>query len=206
MKKLVCLLAVIALAASASAAIDVIKNGVFQGPWTADQWTVGTAEDGTAAATATVSTWVSTGATGTVTLQGNEYLEFDAYFNDSSAGRRMEAMHIVVNGNDWSYKWQQNCDTWVNGVYYPNLSDYVAPADTWVHVKIDLKDNCAPVAGLPPVITPVNFLTDNIGLIRLHPHWPNETNVSISNMAFTPEPATIALLGLGGLALIRRKR
>jgi len=205
MKKLVCLLAVIALAASASAAIDVIKNGVFQSPWTAGSWTVGTAEDGTPAATGVFSSWASTGATGTVTLAGNEYLEFDAYFNDSSAGRRMEAMHFEVNGDGgWSYKWQQNCDTWVDGVLYTGFDQWAAPADTWVHVKVDLKDNCAPLQG--PIPIPLNLYTDNIGLIRLHPHWPNATNVSISNMAFTPEPATIALLGLGGLALIRRKR
>jgi hypothetical protein len=208
MKKLVCLLAVIALAASASAAIDVITNGVFQGPWTAGDWTEGTAPDSTPAATGVFSSWASTGATGTVKLAGNEYLEFDAYFSSAQAGRRMEAMHIEVNNDGgWTYKWQQNCDTWVDGTYYPNLSDYVAPADTWVHVKIDLKDNCAgPTGGLPPVMLHLDFYNDNIGLIRLHPHYPNATDVSISNMQFTPEPATIALLGLGGLALIRRKR
>ena len=205
MKKLVFILVVFTLAASASAAIDVIKNGVFQSPWTPGGWTEGTGPDGTLAAIATVSSWVSTGATGTVTLAGNEYLEFDAYFNDAQAGRRLEAMHMEVNGDGgWSYKWQQNCDTWVDGVYYTGFDQWLAPADTWVHVKIDLKDNCAPLAGPTPI--PLDLYNDNIGLIRFHPHWPNSTDVAISNMAFTPEPATIALLGLGGLALIRRRR
>ncbi len=119
----------------------------------------------------------------------------------------MEAMHFEVNGDGgWSYKWQQNCDTWVDGVHYGSFDSWEAPADTWVHVKVDLKDNCAPTAGLPPVIIPLDFYNDNIGLIRLHPQWPEETIVIIKDMRFTPEPATIALLGFGGLALIRRKR
>jgi len=36
--------------------------------------------------------------------------------------------------------------------------------------------------------------------------WGNSMHVSLNGLYIIPEPATIALLGLGGLALIRRKR
>jgi hypothetical protein len=208
MKKLVCLVTVLAMIGVASADIDVIVNGAMQGPWTAGDFSQATV-GGRTAMQVVKSSWMSLGFNGTEpALNGLRYLEFDIYLGSGEAGRRVEAMHIDADGDEsnpgWYWKWQNPTDTWIDGSGPVNFDEWTATADTWTHVKIDLTTNCGPSG--PGGVEPFDVDTQHVGLIRFHPHWPNTTDVAISDMAFTPEPATIALLGLGGLALIRRKR
>lgn len=244
MKKLTCLLVVLALAAIASAAdIDVYTGGSATTPHFQDPYSSGPQPpyetypllwydwffdhthpiDGLATARAQGGGWktVRTDAATstyapptTLSLAGNRYLEFDAYFYGGDSrlpsgnplyrkGRRFEAMHLQVNSDaGWTYKWQTDVDMWVDDVYYSDMGAWTADANDWVHIKIDLLSNMAPLQGPSPA--QIDLYNDTVGLIRFY--VPVSADFHIRDMAFTPEPATIALLGLGGLALFRRKR
>ena len=73
------------------------------------------------------------------------------------------------------------------------------------HVVIDTSAEWDAISGMisgPSSISYVQLiLGDDAG-----PGWAGKETVYIDNVKFVPEPATMTLLGLGALALIRRKR
>ena len=73
------------------------------------------------------------------------------------------------------------------------------------HVVMDLTAEWDAISGLiagPSSISYVQLiLGDNAG-----PGWSGIENLYVDNVKIVPEPATMTLLGLGALALIRRKR
>jgi hypothetical protein len=74
-----------------------------------------------------------------------------------------------------------------------------------IHVVMDLTAEWDAISGMiagPSSISYVQLiLGDNVG-----PGWSGKETTYIDNVKIVPEPATMTLLGLGALALIRRKR
>jgi hypothetical protein len=245
MKKLVCLLAVLALAGAASAAsVAVVTDGVFQGVWnggTNDQgfgggtWTTGAAAPGGGTAIEYDGTagWVImpvtlVGGTATTDITGNRYLEYLVYYDNSvRPGVYAECFNANMNGAERQFQAQANATYTEMSNLLNVLADVpldymeggvqtnppIMVGGEWMHVKLDLLNNAWGAMGAPLEIT-------GVGAIRYATHnhtgglgWNPSAHVYISDMVFSetgdtliPEPATIALLGFGGLALIRRKR
>ena len=220
MKKLICLLAVLALAATAIAEIDVITGGTIQSPWMPAQSVTNQTFGGSPAVRwrNNAGGWMSVATNSTVwdpppavtPLAGNQYIEFDMYFDCSGTrkGRTFDCMHLQINADTgWTYKWEGgigNAGIWVDDVKV-DLSSWSADPNTWVHIKLDLLTNSQPQSP-PPNPLRIDLDNDKVGAIRFYYTSSNGTLAYTREMQFTPEPATIALLGLGGLALVRRKR
>jgi hypothetical protein len=41
---------------------------------------------------------------------------------------------------------------------------------------------------------------------KIRTMWPENAGINIDNFQVTPEPASLALIGLGGLVMMRRRR
>ena len=86
---------------------------------------------------------------------------------------------------------------WSTATYYDVAFAFSAATDTF----------SVAVNGTP-VMTDQSFLSDIVEAwqLILSSSWPTTCSQRLDDVAITPEPATLGLLGLGGLALLKRKK
>jgi hypothetical protein len=162
-------------------------------------------------------------ATSSENVSGMAYLEYVCYFDtvDGTRGAYSECTNWYINGLNSQYQGQAvlKITDMGTGVTISRTSYDAAPlsdwggGDKWIHVSLALKPNGFGVDEYGTYDIDVT----SVGAIRFGAYNTLDAAVGIkmyiSDMAFTvsgtelvPEPGTICLLGLGGLALVRRKR
>jgi hypothetical protein len=127
----------------------------------------------------------------TVTLTGDGWTDVAAGINDSGGLAGGDVWELTVhNPDDYSTFVQPflQVDGWVWTVY----------ADGWVNAG----ETTTFVSSLDPGIAVV----DRVGIKIGSDAWTGRPSGSTFDVHVIPEPTTIALLGLGGLALLRRRK
>ena len=234
-KLMLLLVAVSAMSAMSAQATNLLTNGDFEGGeyydvdndwYSPNGWTVwlnypatqnvsvvtGTGTNTTQVAeiyTASAGDWAAQVDQGGIAVGGNMPISFSLDFKASSSDPCIPAGAGVAidcwdSGWNWkSYVWAVFYDT-----FYPTDPPPGDPGPTvWTHLDSDDL-----TWGAWPAV--VGEYESDLGLIT-HPDtayislslraWEN-TTCWVDNVVLVPEPATITLLALGGLALIRRKR
>jgi hypothetical protein len=180
-----------------------VFDGAMQNGWTASAFSIVDAP-GQAAGTQALcriglTDWKAIG--GTSPILGNTFLEFDVYF-DTTKGNTSTSFGVINESWDTDYPKYEMSNKPSTPVWYrdgvqmsPLAYSFAFSANTWQHFKLDLNTstNGQPIPG-----------DGNFGII--FGNWTGAADMYLMNVAFTPEPATIALMSMGGLALIRKKR
>ena len=134
-----------------------------------------------------------------VKLRGDAGWDYGVAFSNGVFGS--QAGYIGVHGSPAG---------WVK----PDLLEY--NVDTWYYVRREL--NCTTDIGsfyVEEVVNPANNASYSIGRndantylneIDIFSSWSQEADCYIDDVVITPEPATLSLLALGGLAVLRKRR
>jgi hypothetical protein len=150
---------------------------------------------------------ITTPSSGLNLSSSSSKIEFDARFyqdEDTNSNPYYDAPIFVriytygADGNsyqgyrDYGIVYGPDASSFPNGQWYPN----------WAHVVIDVNN-------APGIADGDAFDITNVSRIRFYgTDWSGTGAdfVDFKNLTFTPEPASIALLALGGLGLCRRRR
>ena len=195
----VCLLFAMPALAESVAVFD----GAMQNGWTVGAFSIVDAPGQAAGIKALcrigLTEWKGIG--GTNPILGNTFLEFDVYF-DTTNGNTGTSFGVINESWDTGYpKYEMSnkssTPVWYrDGVQMSSLAySYAFSANTWQHFKLDLNSS----TNGQPIPADGNF-----GII--FGNWSGTPDMYLMNVEFTPEPATIAMLGMGGLAILRRRR
>jgi len=201
-KKLLCLTVILGIAGSASATTVVFDNA-FHGVWGIGQGfsqaTVG--GENVLQLGGSAWAWGVIQASSTVDLPDTDtWVQWDMMLsgeNDPSGWSHLQ----FKQGGMWSptattdfYSWREH----FSQIHPTPLGDTSFAADTWYTCKVQL-------GGFGGIADWTNGgFQDALDIIATQTEDTNLLNMK--NIKFIPEPATIAMLGFGGLALIRRKR
>lgn len=146
-------------------------------------------------------------------------LLFRAQANQNSSGGAFAGDYVAGGIDRISFDIRHNADidlsfivrfaTANNSPAFVIFSDVSVEADTWTNVSFDISpDNPLLVfaggdyATVAPQIGNVQVLVDRVdGLTD-----PLVTDFDLDNVSIVPAPGSLALLGLGGLAGVRRRR
>ncbi|MHC4122356.1 MAG: PEP-CTERM sorting domain-containing protein [Planctomycetota bacterium] len=229
MKKLMCLLVVLAFAGSASAAL-LNGNIVAASEDSLDlSWTTGSAWDlvnsnGFQSGTSGAAGLHSTSDLASTHWTGNNGV-VDAAAAGLTAGPcwvkyEFDQVYTITGLNIWNHTIEWN---WTSWTFQFGAKDIILGTSTdgvnWTETSINGLNNGvgtgwnlvggAGEEAVTDVITGLNLPAKYVAITFMDNYATGTSTwgrTSLAEVQFIPEPATIALLGLGGLALIRKRR
>lgn len=200
-RKFIFLLAAITLPAAAGAASVAVFDGAMQNGWTTGNFSIVQAPSqpaGVMALNAQTDGWKS--ISGRNDIAQNTCLEFDIYFDTSGQYSGTTFAKIQESWDSGAPVYEMKDDPafpvwWLDDVQQSTSGfQYSFTADTWRSFKLDLQSTTS--GTFPTADGMSGFICGN---------WAPVGDMYLMNIRFTPEPATMALFALGGLAVIRRQ-
>ena len=192
---------VVAVAAVGGQAAVIVYDDAARNGWTyTDNVSTTVKRSGANAATQTTSGWdqmrfghsASTPAAGNGILSAWINFVPDATYNTTE----IERVDVVVDGTNREYK-TSTATILVDGVQDASgRITFDADPGTWQHLEIDLGSHGSVTFGP----------TTAVGRIDVKSSSALAWNLYLDDMALVPEPATLALLAIGGAAGLRRRR
>ena len=155
---------------------------------------------------------------------GTYRLEFDAYHPGSGSGDPHFSLIDTDGGNKVIVAWEPgNGKIHFEGIGYPSPSFEIGGNPVGLHLALDVDtinntsqaiwedlDGLHIFGETPLQSIPFNFAPDTIGMLinfdGVTDLPPGFDNLRLSKLRMVPEPATVTLLGLAGMGLLRRRR
>ncbi len=179
-------------------------DGIFSNPYTFNQDQTVLPAGITGVTTTTVQMWSGTGNFGTMEDPGNSNAITNTslsvllggagatYTISRAANTSFQMTLLAASGDGSNAKWDNTVDDGSGGVLQTTTH---AANGLYYHV-FDISSGSSDVVVTTSVVNTAGGAAGHTGL----------TGVAFDNVTTVPEPSTTALIGLGGLALILRRR